>query len=282
MARPLITLTTDFGTRDSFVGVIKGVILGINPEAMIVDITHDIEPQNILEASRVLKEPHKYFPENTVHLCVVDPGVGSSRHPIILHDGKHYFVGPDNGVFSEIIRISGESLRGYHVTERKYFLPEISSTFHGRDIFAPVAAWLSKGIPCSSFGDLVSDFTLISRTAPKKTDGGVEGLVTHTDRFGNLITNISADLLREAEIIQGSHPDKATIQVEGRGIFALYSFYSEAGQGKTGALINSEGWLEIFVCGENAQKELNINVGDKVKLICNNSGTKAEGSEEQS
>ncbi len=269
--QPIITLTTDFGLRGSFVSAMKGVILRINLNALIVDITHEIEPQNVLEASRVLGESYRYFPDGTIHICVVDPGVGSSRRPVVLHDGKHYFVGPDNGVFSKVITEADQRLRGYHITESRYFLPEVSSTFHGRDVFAPVAAWLSRWVSCGSFGDLISDFTVIPEEEPKKIDGGVEGKITHTDRFGNLITNISADLI-EAEKHELSK-DKLAVRVEGKDeAFDLYSFYNEAGeQNKTGALINSEGYLEIFFYRGSAQNKLGINVGAKVTLCSNNS-----------
>ncbi len=238
-----------------------------------MDITHEIEPQNVLEASRVLGESYRYFPSGTINICVVDPGVGSSRRPIVLHNGKYYFVGPDNGVFSKVIIAGDERLRGYHVTEKRYFLPTISSTFHGRDIFAPVAAWLSRWVSCGNLGKLVSDFTVVSEEVPIKLERGIEGLISHADRFGNLITNIPSSMLREAEVLNtlnssANDMDKITIQVEGKdNIFGLYSFYSEAGEkGKAGALINSEGLLEIFLCDGNAQKELNINVGNKVTL----------------
>lgn len=238
-----------------------------------MDITHKIEPQNVLEASRVLGESYRYFPSGTINICVVDPGVGSSRRPIVLHNGKYYFVGPDNGVFSKVITAGDERLRGYHVTEKRYFLPEISSTFHGRDIFAPVAAWLSRWVSCGSLGKLVSDFTVISEEIPRKIERGIEGLITHADHFGNLVTNIPTNLLRESGALNtlnssDNDMDKVTIHVEGKdNIFGLCSFYSEAGgKGKAGALINSEELLEIFLCGGNAQKELNINVGNKVTL----------------
>lgn len=267
LPNPIITLTTDFGYKDPFVGIMKGVILGINPFAKIVDITHGISPQNILEAAITIEMSFKSFLGKTIHIVVVDPGVGSARRPILVTTSHYYFIGPDNGVFSQIYKLKDETITVIQLTSDHYFLPNRSTTFHGRDIFAPVAGWLSKGIDSSKFGEKISDYRTISIPAPVISDENViEGEVIYTDCFGNVTTNIKAELVDEIlrKKITGRH------KVLFRGREAPFkSHYAEADDEGLYSLINSFGYLELFVKNGSASSKFDIIVGEKVKLILN-------------
>jgi S-adenosylmethionine hydrolase len=263
----IITLTTDFGTRDSFVASMKGMILKTAPQSQIVDITHEIAPQDIWEAAFTLREAFNSFPKGTIHLAVVDPGVGSGRRPIIVVTESYYFVGPDNGLFSLIYQDS-ERLRVHHITAAHYFASSTSQTFHGRDIFAPIAGWLTKGIPSGNFGDEVTDFVKLNVPVPKRTDAGLDGHVVHIDRFGNLITNITLKDL-ESFIPEGGQLGPVTVLAGGRQIAGLKKFYAEAKPGEPGALFNSNGHLEIFLFRQNARAALTIKRGEAVRLAVN-------------
>ncbi len=260
----LITMTTDFGTRDSFTACMKGIILKTSPQAQIVDITHEIAPQDIWEAAFTLRESCVHFPKGTVHLAVVDPGVGSGRRPIIVVTESYYFVGPDNGLFSLIYR-DAERLRVHHITAAHYFLPSPGATFHGRDVFAPVAAWLTKGIPSGNFGEEITDFVRLNVPVPKRTDAGLDGHVVHTDRFGNLITNISIKDLQSL-LPDGAQLGEVTVLIGGRQIPGLKKFYAEAKPGEPGTILNSSGYLEIFVFRQNARAGLTVKRGDPVRV----------------
>src|SRR4030043_1646032 len=193
----IITLTTDFGYKDPFIGIMKGVILNINPVVQIVDITHGISPQNVIEAALSIEMSFTAFPHKTIHVIVVDPGVGSSRRPILVVTDYHYFVGPDNGIFSQIFNLT-ERLTVIHITAEHYFMPQRSSTFHGRDIFAPVAAWLSRDINVSNFGDTITDYVTIPVPLPvTPAKNTIEGNVIYIDHFGNAITNIKTQKIDE-------------------------------------------------------------------------------------
>jgi S-adenosyl-L-methionine hydrolase (adenosine-forming) len=261
---PVITLTTDFGYRDPFVGVMKGVILKINPRALIVDLTHGIEPQNIKEAAFSLGVSYKFFPDHTIHVVVVDPGVGSGRRPIMVSADSQYFIGPDNGVFSYVYKFSREEPRVVHITAGRYFLSSESPTFQGRDLFAPVAAWLSRGVGMSDFGDSVKDYQKFEVPSPDLTAGGdMTGEVIHIDRFGNAITNISGDDIRGL----GGRPGPYTIRMTFRNReVPLKEVYSQAEDRGLYSLVNSSGYLELFVNGGNAAAEYNIATGDKVEI----------------
>lgn len=261
---PVITLTTDFGYRDPFAGVMKGVILKINPRALIVDLTHGITPQNIREAAFSLGVSYRFFPDNTIHVVVVDPGVGSARRPVIVKADGQYFVGPDNGVFSYVYKLSGEAPQVIHATASRYFLSEGSPTFQGRDLFAPVGAWLSRGTAISDFGESIVDYERFDVPLPELTAGGaLTGEVIHIDGFGNAITNIgSGDIQR---LCGGPAPFNAGIIFRDREI-ALMKFYSQADGSGLYSLINSSGYLELFVNGGNAATEYEISTGDKVEV----------------
>lgn len=258
---PLITLTTDFGYKDPFAGIMRGVMLGINPSARIIDITHGISRQNIQEAAFSIESSYKYFPHKTIHVVVVDPGVGSGRRPILVAAGGHYFIGPDNGIFSRIY-YSGEPPTVIHITSRHYFLPQLSSTFHGRDIFAPVAAWLSKGINILRFGDPITDYIAMPYPEPVVTQGdSIEGEIIYTDGFGNVITNIPANSIDEFVHSRGA------VRVSVRGILVPFKrYYAEAGDNGLCSLVNSFGYLELFVNGGSAASDFNLQVGEKVKV----------------
>lgn len=260
----IITLTTDFGTRDSFAATMKGAILKINPDVKIIDITNEIAAQDIWEAAFSLKTAYSYFPKGTVHLAVVDPGVGSARRPIIAVTESYYFVGPDNGIFSLIFK-EAERLRVHHITASHYFLSKPGPTFHGRDIFAPVASWLSKGIPSGNFGDEIEDYVKLNVPVPKTSANAIEGHVIHIDRFGNVITNITYKDLHGI-VPEGTDPNLVTVSIAGKEIRGLKKFYAEAAPGQPGAVINSSGYLEIFLFKQNARAALSLKRGEAVKL----------------
>ena len=244
----MISLLTDFGTADYFVGAVKGAILSVNPQAVIADITHEIAPQDIETGAFTLLACYKTFPRGTVHMAVVDPGVGSTRRPIVVSANEQFFVGPDNGIFSYIYDRE-PSHRTFHATEEKYFLPSPSSTFHGRDIFAPVAAALSNGVTPEEIGPEIEDEVhLPDLLEPIR--------IIHTDRFGNCITNITRDLLKS---------DKgASLLINGETIRDFRNFYGEDSSTSPFAIWGSAGFLEISVNGGSAAKELRVKRGDKI------------------
>ena len=261
MDRDIITLITDFGTKDGYVGTMKGVILTINPQVRLIDITHEISPQDIFEAGFVLKNSYKYFPKHSIHLVVVDPGVGGKRKALLVDTEDYLFIGPDNGVFSFMYECENIN-RIIELTKSNFFLPDKSSTFHGRDIFAPVAAHLSLGISLENFGDVCNDIVTIDIPKPEITKGVITGVVLHIDNFGNLITNISKGLFREL-IGEGSYKIFAGNKVIGQ----LKKSYSEVKEGEVLAIFGSAGYLEISAREQNVQKELNMSKGSEIKVI---------------
>jgi S-adenosylmethionine hydrolase len=261
----VITLTSDFGHKDPFVGIMKGVILNINPFVNIVDITHEISPQNILEAAITIEMSFETFPYKTIHVVVVDPGVGSVRRPILVITDHYYFIGPDNGIFSQIYRLRNETLSVVHITSEHYFMPDRSATFHGRDIFAPVAAWLSKGIDSSKFGDPINDYVSINVPVPIiQEENIVEGEVIYIDRFGNAATNIKAQTMEN--ILKDKTGRRLKVLVKGKEA-PFKNYYADAEDQGLYSLINSFGYLEFFVFRGNASLEFGIAVGEKVELI---------------
>ncbi|MBI4699539.1 MAG: SAM-dependent chlorinase/fluorinase [Nitrospirae bacterium] len=266
LERPIITLTTDFGIKDPFVGIMKGIILGINPSAQIIDITHTIDPQNIIEAANVVSMGYKYFSPTSIHVVVVDPQVGSARRPILVVTDDHYFIGPDNGVFSSLYEEKDNFaiFKVLHITASHYFLPPKGSTFHGRDIFAPSAAWLSKGVESVKFGDEINDYTAL--TLPKVqavNEKAIEGTVVHFDGFGNAITNIiNADMQK---INPEMNIDKFQIIYKDIKI-GLSNYYSETSS-QLSAVINSFGFLELFTYKGKASDKFGIKIGDKVSVM---------------
>ncbi len=258
MSRPVITLTTDFGQADGYVGTMKGVILGICPEAALVDISHDIRPQAIQEAAYVLHTATPYFPPGTVHLVVVDPGVGSPRRSLVVQTARAVYVAPDNGVLGLALAQDPPCL-AVNLTETRYRLPRISATFHGRDLFAPAAAHLACGIAPRDMGEPVplSDLVTLSSLRPTlQPDGSWRGEVLHVDRFGNLITNIQYPISRgQIGVLAG-----------GEWIIVLRQTFSDVAVGELVAYVGSSGYLEIAVRQGSATARLGIGVGDPVRV----------------
>ncbi|MDA8083026.1 MAG: SAM-dependent chlorinase/fluorinase [Nitrospiraceae bacterium] len=264
---PVISLTTDFGSEDPFAGVMKGVILTINPVVRIVDITHGIHPHDIKEAAYTVGMNYRYFPLNTIHIVVVDPGVGSGRRPLIVSADHHFFIGPDNGVFSYLYQMHRESAHVTHITAAHYFLSAESATFQGRDVFAPVAAWFSRGVEISKFGDPVDDYVTIPLSVPVLSSGGVlTGEVVHIDRFGNAITNITPKELGQLRCSDTGGKEGLRVRVKGSTV-AMKEFYEQGGDGGLHALMNSSGCLELFVFQGNASGTFHIATGDQVEVV---------------
>lgn len=252
----IVALLTDFGTQDHYVGAMKGVVLSVCPDATLVDITHDIPPQDTLTAALELQAAFKYFPPATVFLAVVDPGVGSARRAIAADAGSYRFTAPDNGVVSLALRDAGEP-RVVQLAERKFFRPTISRTFEGRDRFAPVAGWLARGTELAAFGAPVPDHVVIDVPRAKMTPpDAVEGQVLRIDHFGNLITNIAADF---------PLPPPLTVRINERHI-RFVATYADASTGELCALVGSSGYVEVAVNGGDAAAMLKARRGTAVKL----------------
>lgn len=256
----IITLTTDFGLQDHYVGAMKAVILGISPDSRLVDISHDVPPQDIMAGAWILRNSAMLFPPNTVHLVVVDPGVGTDRNPVAVRVKDQYFVGPDNGIFSlidedfelEAVRISNSSL----------WRKEQSETFHGRDIFAPVAARLAAGVPFKDLGDPIPELVSYKWAIPISDRDGIQGWVVHIDRFGNLVTNISSSLIRESSITSNFK-----IYVGNAILHGIEKTFSSVADGEPVAYIGSSGNLEIAINKGNAREMLDVKKGAQVSII---------------
>jgi S-adenosylmethionine hydrolase len=243
---PVITLLTDFGTADYYVGAVKGAILSVNPSAVIIDITHEIPPQDVAEGAFTLLAAYKTFPAGTIHMAVVDPGVGSTRRPIIVSANEQFFVGPDNGLFTYIYDRE-PSPRIFHVTADRFFRPEPSTTFHGRDIFAPVAAALSNGVAVEEFGAEINDeIRLRTLETPLR--------IIHIDRFGNCVTNITRDRSPREIVVKGTTINK------------FRKFYGEGAGESLFAIWGSAGFLEISINGGSAAQGLGVKRGDPVNI----------------
>ncbi len=270
---PIITLTTDFGVSDAYVGALKGVILSLNPAATIVDITHEVQPQQVVQGAFILGSASPYFPEGTIHLAVVDPSVGTERRGLVLATPRAVFVGPDNGLLSAALPddarqaapVPGqaspvslpEGYRAVAITRREYMRESVSSTFHGRDVFAPVAAHLSLGVAPEEFGEAVT-FVLAFPPfrARRRPDGSLQGRVLHIDRFGNLVTDVCGEDLPTGDV---------QVEIGGRVLRGLRHTYAGA-EGLT-ALIGSSGHLEIALPNGSAAASLGAHVGDPVVVM---------------
>lgn len=253
----LISLLTDFGTQDGFVGIMKGVILGINPSVSIVDLSHDVPPQDILTGALILRSALAFFPPGTIHVAVVDPGVGSARRAIIVEIAASFLVSPDNGLLS--LAAPAESVRRViHLTNSRYFLPHVSQTFHGRDIFAPVAAHLSHGIPLEDFGPAGTTMERLALPVVECLPHKLTGSVIALDRFGNVVTNITAvDLLPFPK-------ERLSVSIGPVRIHGLVSTYASAPVNAVTALLNSWGLLEIAVRNGSAAQQLGVQRGSAV------------------
>lgn len=256
MKQPIVTLLTDFGTQDTYVGSMKGVILSICPQAQMADLTHAVPPQNITTGAFLLKTAMGCFPKGTVHLTVIDPGVGSSRKAVAIKSRGHYFVGPDNGLFAAALRDWGFEA-AVELTEKKYHLSKPSQTFHGRDIFAPVAAHLAKGVLFSKLGKSLNELVPGTLPLPRPIQNGFEGEVLWIDHFGNLVTNFGNRTL--------SVPFR--LKIGKRIIAQVGRHYAQAKKGELVVLGGSSGYLEVSVNQGRADKVLKAKISDKVNLI---------------
>ncbi len=253
----IITLTTDFGTRDSFVGTMKGVILGIHPRAIIVDLTHEVPPGDIKAGAFALAAGAHFFPKGTVHVAVVDPGVGGARKAIAVRTANCFFVGPDNGVLSwALARETIKSIR--RLENEKFFLLPVSHTFHGRDVFAPVAAHLSRGVPIEKLGPPRKDFIRLPWPKPRVLPTVIEGEVVYVDRFGNAITNIPNSRLIET--------GEADVFLGRKRVGCVKRHYQSVSAGHAVAVPGSAGFVEIAVNGGSAAQKLGLGIGDRVSV----------------
>jgi S-adenosylmethionine hydrolase len=258
MSRPVITLTTDFGQTDGYVGAMKGVILGICPQAELIDITHQVHPQAMQQAAYVLSTVVAYYPPGAVHLVVVDPGVGSERRPVAIQTERATYVGPDNGVLSLALH-QDPARQAVHLTEPRYRLSPVSATFHGRDIFAPAAAHLACGVAVEELGKsfAVSDLTSLTIPEPEsQPGGGWRCAILHVDRFGNLITSFRPHV----------HQQDLKVSAAGRWIERISSTFADVTPGELLAYAGSSGYLEIAVREGSAASHLALDVGDMVRV----------------
>ena len=267
--RPLISLTTDFGLTDPFVGVMKGVIASICPAAQVIDITHGVNAFDVLEGALAIWQAWRYFPAKTVHTIVVDPGVGSSRHPVLCRMGNAWFVAPDNGVLTLVerdVRRRGETAWHRSIENHQYMLPAQSSTFHGRDIFAPAAAHaaaqIERGhVSVETFGPEIDNLIQLDVPEPlHHPDGSIEGVILKSDKFGNLLTNLAA---------QDMPADRTNLSIElgNLRIARFFRYYAEGARGELFAILGSSGLLEISMNQGSALEQTEVTPGTKFRLI---------------
>lgn len=270
MSGPAITLLTDFGLADAYAGAVKGVVLGINPRATLVDLTHDVPPQDVLQAAFLLSTAWRYFPAGTIHVAVVDPGVGTERRALLLEAHGHIFLAPDNGLLTFILPPEDadappfqpyrarllQGYRAYALTNSRYWRHPVSATFHGRDIFAPVAGHLTLAVSPQEFGEPVDTLVRLAIPVPHWQAGKLAGCVLHVDRFGNVVTNVPEAALAGCENV--------ALEVGGTTLRGLAHTYAEA-KGLA-ALIGSHGYLEIALTNGSAAQALGVKVGDEVKV----------------
>ncbi|MEW6543657.1 MAG: SAM-dependent chlorinase/fluorinase [Nitrospirota bacterium] len=262
----LITLLTDFGTRDYFVASMKGVILNVNPQARIVDLSHEVAPQSVEEAAYLLKSCYKYFPDGTVHVAVVDPGVGSKRRPLLVSTSRYHFVAPDNGLLTYILDEDlGVEIRT--IENKQYRLDSEGATFDGRDLFAPAAAWLTRGQPPGSYGRLIRDPVKLPIKEPVVQDKVLRGEVVYVDRYGNLISNITPLHLKEIQGVARKSESDLTIRLGGVSIQGLVTCYADGDRHKPHALINSNGQVEIFLKEGSAADAFKCGRGEKIDVF---------------
>jgi hypothetical protein len=251
--KPIITLTTDFGLNDHFIGTMKGVILNIEPEAQIIDICHAVQAFDVLDGALTISQAYSYFPSGTVHMVIVDPGVGTARRPLLVTSERHHFVAPDNGVLSLIYQRE-ERLSARHVTAEHYNLQPVSNTFHARDVFSPVAAYLAKGVDPANFGEEVTDFVRFAAPKPKPVnESTLRGVVLKVDRFGNLITNIA-----------GGEANGGSVEIAGAQAVRAVT-YADVERGRLVAYTGSAGYLEVAVRDGSAASLLSVGRGVRVR-----------------
>jgi len=262
LASPVITFVTDFGNADYFVGAMKGVVLSVNPNALLVDLTHEIAAHDIPAAAFMILASYNDFPAGTIHVAVVDPGVGSDRRPLVIEAGNYLFVGPDNGIFSYVLERESE-YRIFHVTNQKYFRKPVSATFHGRDVFSPVAAVLSLGVNLRELGKQIDDpVRLESLRVLSRKDGKLRGRIIHIDHFGNCITNFTREDL--TGIGQG-----VRLEIDGKTIKTFKEFFVESpGRAdKVFAIWGSAGFLELAAANTSAARLLKVRTGQEIRIV---------------
>ena len=271
--RPIITLTTDFGTNDHFVGAVKGVILNIVPEAAIVDISHAVQAYDVLDGALAISQTYSYFPPGTVHMVVVDPGVGTTRRPIIASSDGYHFVAPDNGVLS-MVYAKEQRMHVRHVTSDHYFRQPVSNTFHGRDVFAPVAAYLAKMVDSHKFGEEIEDYVKFAAPKPKPVaENKVRAVVLKVDRFGNLITNVTPE--DAPALFAGKVGFK--IVVGSKEITAIRTAYAEGTPGEVFGILGSMGYLEIVANRAAAAQITGAGKGSEVGVLLGEGAAAGKG-----
>jgi len=262
--KPIITLTTDFGLNDHFVGTMKGVILSIEPEAQIVDISHAVQAFDVLDAALTVSQAYNYFPTGTVHMVIVDPGVGTARRPIVVTTERHNFVAPDNGVLSLVYQ-KEQRIHARAVTAEHYALQPISNTFHGRDLFSPVAAYLAKGVDPEKFGEEITDFVRFNAPKPKPVnETTLRGVVLKVDRFGNLITNITPE---DVPMLFTEPPAPFKIVIGKREVMEIKTAYAQGAPGEVFGILGSMGFLEVAANRGSAAQVLGVGKGTDVNIV---------------
>lgn len=263
LREPILTITTDFGNRDQYVSAMKAVILTIAPNVRIIDISHEIPAQDVMAAAWILKNSAFLYPENTIHLVVVDPGVGTSRKPVAVKIKNQIFVGPDNGLLSLVA--DQNEYEAYELNKSEYWFSTSSNTFHGRDIFAPVAAHLCKGIPINEIGNSIKKLVTYRWALPIVDDEGIQGWVVHIDHYGNLITNISKELFEKSSI-----KDTVKIFIGNTIIHDISETFGSVPEGEATAVFGSTGMMEIIVNKGNAERMLGVQKGAPVSVMFQN------------
>jgi S-adenosylmethionine hydrolase len=272
--RPVITLTTDFGTNDHFVGAVKGVIVDIVPEAQIVDISHAVQAFDVLDGALAIVQAYSYFPNGTIHMVVVDPGVGTTRRPILASSDGYHFVAPDNGVLS-MVYAKEERVHVRHITSDHYFRQPVSNTFHGRDVFAPVAAYLAKQVDSHKFGDEIEDYVKFAAPRPKAAgENRMRGVVLKVDRFGNLITNVTP---ADVPALFAGKPGAFKIVVGSREITDIRTAYAEGGPGEVFGILGSMGYLEIVTNRAAASQITGAGKGSEVSIVLGEASAAGKG-----
>lgn len=260
----VVTFTTDFGLHDPFVGIMHGVVLSIHPETRMVDICHAIPSFDVLDAAWTIAQAYRFFPPRTVHVIVVDPGVGTARRPILAETDDYIFVAPDNGVLS-LIEAREPKFTVRHITADRYFLQPVSQTFHGRDIFSPVAAWLSRGVAPAEFGPAISDYARLPLPAVEHVgETSLRGIVLKVDKFGNLITNLGE---QEVPALFTAAPPKLKLLIAGQVITRICRSYAEGEDHEFFAILGSSGYLEVAARQASAAEKLSAGVGTPVGVI---------------
>jgi S-adenosyl-L-methionine hydrolase (adenosine-forming) len=272
---PIITLTTDFGLNDHFIGTVKGVILSIVPEAVIVDISHSVQAFDVLDGALTISQAYSYFPVGTTHVVVVDPGVGSERRAIIASTERHYFVAPDNGVLSMVFERE-ERMWVRQITAQHYFLQPRSDTFHARDVFAPIAAYLAKGVDPEKMGEEIQDYVKFASPKPKAiNENTLRGVVLKVDRFGNLVTNITP---QDAPMLFEEHPQDFKIVVGKKEINSMQKIYANARPGELFGILGSMGYLEVAANRGSAYQLIGSGKGTEVMVVIGEAAAASNGS----